>query len=388
MTDFTFASTPLLYAGIGKRNLLPTAVKLFGTRVLLVTGVHSFKNSSFYPECMQLLQSHGFTIHTAAVNREPSPVDVDNVVSTFAATAIDCVVAIGGGSVLDAGKAIAAMLPLQEPVHKYLEGVGQATHPGVKIPVVAIPTTAGTGTEATKNAVLTKVGAHGYKKSLRHNNFVPNVAIIDPELTLSCPKEITAASGMDAFTQLLESYLSTAANSLTDAWAFDGLRRISHSLLTAYHNGDNLHARGDVAIAAYLSGVTLANAGLGVVHGFASAVGGYYQIAHGVICSALMPAANRITVQKLRITNQSSAALKKYSVIGKLFTSDQSRSDDYYVDFLLETIASYQHEMAIPSLKQCGVGASDFPRILAATDCKNNPIQLAGDELEDILTQS
>lgn len=286
-TDFTFAATPFLHAGVGKRALLPALIKPFGKQVLLVIGGNSFKQSPFYTECVGSLQSHGYTLNEVSIRHEPSPADIDAIVVQYAGINIKSVVAIGGGSVLDAGKAISAMLPLNEPVTHYLESVGHLTHTGVKVPFIAMPTTAGTGSEATKNAVLSQIGEDGFKKSLRHNNFVPNIAIVDPQLTIGCPKEITAASGMDAFTQLLESYLSTTANSLTDAWAYDGLIKISQSLLKAYHTGDDLDARTDVALAAYLSGVTLANAGLGVVHGFASAVGGYFPIAHGVICSTL-----------------------------------------------------------------------------------------------------
>ena len=201
---------------------------------------------------------------------------------------------------MDAGKAIAAMLPLHEPVKNYLEGVGTRSHPGVKLPFIAVPTTAGTGSEAAKNAVLSETGEKGYKRSLRHNNFVPNVAVIDPILTLSCPPATTAASGMDAFTQLLESYLSTAGNPITDALAYEGLRQVSGNLLHAFRSGDDLNARIGMALAAFLSGLTLTNAGLGLVHGFAASIGGYFPIAHGVICSSMMPAVNRVTVRRLR----------------------------------------------------------------------------------------
>ena len=166
---------------------------------------------------------------------EPTPGIVDEAVKKTVSFDPDVVVAIGGGSVMDAGKAISAMLPLVEPVKNYLEGVGtKPAHPGVKVPFIAIPTTAGTGSEAAKNAVLSETGENGYKRSLRHNNFVPNVAIIDPALSITCPPATTAASGMDAFTQLLESYLSTAGNAVTDALAYEGLQQVSRSLRQAY----------------------------------------------------------------------------------------------------------------------------------------------------------
>jgi alcohol dehydrogenase class IV len=298
------------------------------------------------------------------------------------------VVAIGGGSVLDAGKAIAAMLPLNESVKDYLEGVGTKAHPGVKIPFIAVPTTAGTGSEATKNAVLSETGENGYKKSLRHNNFVPDVAIIDPKLTLGCPPAITAASGMDAFTQLLESYLSTAANPITDALAYEGLKYISASLVPAYKDGPNLQARTAMALAAYLSGITLANAGLGLVHGFASSVGGYFNVSHGVICSTLMASANTITVQKLRTEKNNTAALAKYTATGKLFAGTDNRSDDYYIDFLLAHIGHLTRELKIPGLKQSGIASTDFKKIIQASDNKNNPAILNHEEMEEVLAMA
>jgi alcohol dehydrogenase class IV len=298
----------------------------------------------------------------------------------------DVIVAIGGGSVLDAGKAIAAMLPLNEAVKDYLEGVGKhAAHPGVKIPFIAVPTTSGTGSEATKNAVVTEVGEKGYKKSLRHNNFVPDVAIIDPALTISCSPQTTAASGMDAFTQLLESYLSTTANPFTDALAYEGLNRISTALLNAYHDGTNVEARTEMTLAAYLSGITLANAGLGIVHGFASSIGGYFEIQHGILCSTLMYAANKITIEKLRVKKSNEQALHKYATVGKLFAKVENKSNDYYIDSFIATLQAWTTEMNIPSLSQKGIVSADFDRIVKITDNKNNPVPLTPDEMIEVL---
>jgi len=299
---FSLARTPHLHFGIGKISALPLAIKSFGPKVLLVTGARSFLASPYSAKIFDELHTNGFAIERYVVDREPTPVLIDSAVKKYTVFAPDAVVAIGGGSVLDAGKAISAMLPLGEPVKDYLEGVGsKPTHPGLKVPFIAIPTTSGTGSEATKNAVISEIGVQGYKKSLRHNNFVPDVAILDPSLTFNCPPSVTAASGMDAFTQLLESYLSTASNPITDALAVEGLSLISSSLIKAYQDGSNANARAGMSLASYLSGITLANAGLGLVHGFASSIGGLFSIPHGVICSSLMPAANKITVRKLRL---------------------------------------------------------------------------------------
>jgi len=319
------------------------------------------------------------------VEGEPSPAVVDEAVQKFASFAAGCIVAIGGGSALDAGKAISAMLPLNESVKDYLEGVGTKTHPGTKIPFIAIPTTSGTGSEATKNAVISETGAQGYKRSLRHNKFVPDIAIVDPALTISCSPSTTAASGMDAFTQLLESYVSTASNPLTDSFALEGLKRISRSLLKSYKCPEDIEARTDMALASYLSGVTLANAGLGLVHGFASPIGGYFKIPHGVICSALMTGCNKVTVRLLRSGHNPSGALSKYATVGRIFSTKENQSDDYYVDSFIATIESFTAEMKIPSVSDFGIKPDYFQKIVDATDNKNNPVELRKDDMMEVL---
>lgn len=368
--------------------MLSDIVQAYGNKVLLVTGAQAFERSPWGTSIRQQLDVPGREVLHYRIDGEPTPMMIDDAVRRYAGHGIHVVIATGGGSVLDAGKAIAAMLPLNEPVKDYLEGVGtRATHPGVKVPLIAVPTTAGTGSEATKNAVLSEVGEHGYKRSLRHNNFVPDVALIDPALAATCPPATTAASGMDAFTQLLESYLSTAATPLTDAWALKGLEHVARALPTAYQHGDNIEARSSMALAAYLSGVTLANAGLGVVHGFASAVGGYIAIPHGVVCSALMAAANRVTVRALQ-AGEGKEALARYATVGKLFTDQPSRSEGYYIDLLLATIEAWAADMRIPRLGTYGVTRADIERIIAATDNKNNPIKLNHEALAEVLEDS
>lgn len=387
MKAFSFAATPQLHFGAGKISMLAGITQTYGNKILLVTGAQAFERSPWGASIRQQLDVPGGIVQHYRIEGEPSPMMIDDAVNRYSGQGIHVVVAVGGGSVLDAGKAIAAMLPLHEPVKDYLEGVGAHNHPGSKVPFVAVPTTAGTGSEATKNAVLSEVGEHGYKRSLRHNNFVPDVALIDPALAVTCPPATTAASGMDAFTQLLESYLSTTATPLTDAWALEGLRHIAHALPTAYQQGDNVEARSSMALAAYLSGVTLANAGLGVVHGFASAIGGYVAIPHGVVCSALMPAANRVTVRKLQASG-GEEALGRYAIVGKMFTGQASKSDRYYIDHLLGTMEAWASDMKIPRLGAYRVTSTDALRIVAATDNKNNPIKLNAEELTEVLQTS
>ena len=228
-----------------------------------------------------------------------SPGLIDSVVRESSDKKYDLVVAIGGGSVIDAGKAISAMMYKTDSLTDFLEVVGHKEHPGTKLPFIAVPTTSGTGSEATKNSVISEVGKEGFKRSLRHDNIVPDIALVDPELTLSCSPEITAASGMDCFTQLTEAYISDKSNQYTDALAIEGLRSVKASLVKSYIDGGDIEARTGMSFAALTSGICLANAGLGVVHGFASSVGGMYNIPHGLVCGTLMAVSNKINVREL-----------------------------------------------------------------------------------------
>lgn len=382
MKPFQIAATPSLHFGVGAVGMVGSASESFGNRVLLVTGARSFDTNG--GGITESLHRHGLTVKRVSIDREPTPDMVDAAVESFHAFAPQMVVAAGGGSVLDAGKAIAAMMPLRAPVKNYLEGVGKLQHPGAKIPFIAVPTTAGTGSEATKNAVLSETGEHGFKRSLRHNCFVPNVAIVDPQLTVSCPRSVTAASGMDAFTQLLESFLSTAANPFTDALAMQGLQCIARSLPTAWLQGDDLAARTDVALAAYLSGITLANAGLGLVHGFASSIGGRFPVAHGVICSRLMAPANTITVRKLRLLGKGDT-LAKYAAAARLFSKKNDASDAYHIDAFLDLLRDWTTTMGVPKLSEKGVPRASHQKIAERTDNKNNPVDLTPDEMAEVL---
>lgn len=384
--EFNFAPTPHLFFGAGKQKVLPDVIRTYGSKILLITGAQSLQSSAQGTHLIAKLYNQ-FSVEHFIIDKEPTPELIDRGVAENRSKKIDVVVAIGGGSVLDAGKAISAMLTVNEPLKTFLEGVGTKNHPGSKIAFVAMPTTAGTGSEATKNAVVSEVGVSGYKRSLRHNRFVPDVAIIDPELTLTCPSSVTASSGMDAFTQLLESYVSRAANPMTDALALEGLKQVSSSLVAAYHDGSNIQARAGMSLAAYLSGVTLANAGLGVVHGFASSVGGYFDIPHGVICSSMMAPANIVTVRKLRSKNEDDRSLNKYATVGKLFSGLSNKSNEYYVDHLLNHIQEMTHEMKIPKMSTY-ISANDHKRIAEITENKNNPVPLDEEEVLEVLSMS
>ena len=382
---FQFARIPKIYFKNGIIHELPGLIRLFGRNIILVTGKTSFIKSKQAEKIFFEFEKTGIAYHIVNVKGEPSPDDIDEVVKEFYYKDIDLVVGIGGGSVLDAGKAISAMLNRSESIVKFLEGVGDKDHPGTKFPFIAIPTTSGTGSEATKNAVISRIGKDGFKKSLRHDNFVPDIALVDPELTLQCPDNITAASGMDCFTQLTESYLSTKSSGYTDALSFEGIRAIKSSLLGSYTDGKDIEARAGMSFAALTSGICLANAGLGAVHGFASSIGGRYNIPHGLVCGTLMASANEINVRELRKNSSDSNALKKYALMGELFLGGSGKSDDYYIDGFIEYLHKLTDALNLPGLRKYGFKDVDLESICSATEIKNNPVKLALEDLKEIL---
>jgi alcohol dehydrogenase class IV len=319
------------------------------------------------------------------VKEEPSPSVVDQIVHDGTSLGPDCVIAIGGGSVLDTGKAVSAMLPIREPIVHYLEGIGTKLHPGLKIPFIAVPTTAGTGSEATKNAVISEVGERGFKKSIRHDNFVPDIALLDPELTISCPPEITAASGMDCLTQLIESYLSVSANPFTDSLAFPAIRKVLAHLPEVYKNPSSQEGRSAMLYAAYISGITLANAGLGTVHGIASALGGLVQVPHGVICGTLMAEANRITLRKLLATSPESVAMQKYLQLTEIITGERSIDPRSCAEILPAFLDQLTTELNLPRLGSLGVTKDMLIYAARISENKNNPALLSAEEIEELL---
>ena len=383
--SFDFSSIPKILFGKGKLDLLPGLIQKYGKKVLLITGKSSLKSQGKLDFLCRELKNSGIKYHNNVINKEPSPENVDYIVNQNKNNSIDVVVAVGGGSVIDAGKAVSAMLLINEPIKWYLEGVGEKEHKGIKVPFIAIPTTSGTGSESTKNAVISEVGGKGFKKSLRHDNFVPDIAIVDPELTISCPPEITAYSGLDAFTQLLESYVSTKANNLSDSMAIEGLRCIKNSFYKTCKNGNNIEARTDMSYAAFISGITLANAGLGVVHGFASSVGGYFNIAHGIVCGTLMGIANRINIDKMIAEDPANIAVKKYVNVGKIFAKAQNKEDSYYLNSFLDVVDEWIEKLKIPRLGKFGIKEGHLEKIVLKTSNKNNPVQLEKEDLMEIL---
>ncbi len=386
MKSFTLARIPELIFGTGKISLLPEIASRYGKNLLIVTGQRSFLESTRADLLFENLKHQGFCWSVYTINHEPSPEDIDRAVEQFKSSKPDVVVAIGGGSVIDAGKAISAMLVSPEKIKTYLEVVGVQTPVGAKIPFIAVPTTSGTGSEATKNAVITEIGAKGFKSSLRHANYIPDLALIDPELQLNCPIQQTACSGMDAFTQLLESYLSTEANPMTDALALDGINQICQSLVHLVKNDPNdILCRSKMAYAAWLSGITLANAGLGTVHGFASSIGSRFVIPHGVVCGTLMAETNLITLQKISKSGNEKYFLNKYAKVGRILSVKNDGSDEYFANSLIDSLIEMTEELGIPRLAEFGITKADLTRIAEQTSNKNNPVKLSSDDLKEIL---
>ncbi len=387
ITDFVFARIPEIHFGPGKIAQLPKLIGQNGRRVLLVTGSASFPHSAHFETLMRALKKNDITGFHAAVSGEPSPTFVDQIVDRYRGEHLDWVVSIGGGSAVDAGKAISAMLPQEGSVTAYLEGMETKKHDGRKIPFIAIPTSSGTGAEATKNAVLSEIGPHGFKSSLRHDCFVPDIALIDPELMCSCPPEVTAACSLDALTQLLEAYVSTKATPMTDALALSGMEHAAIGLLPAFERGaTDLAARSHMAYAALLSGITLANAGLGVIHGFAAPIGGYFEVPHGVVCGTLIGEATRITINALfDDPKKNHAALKKYANAGVLLSGESHVSLKRDCDLLVETLQKWIKITRIPRLGNYGITRHDFSKIIDRTTGKNSPIPLNREQMEAIL---
>lgn len=383
--SFQFARLPKIYFKKGIINELPEMVKFYGNKILLVTGESSFLKTYQAKRLFQALEKTGIESQLINVSGEPSPEIIDQTVNKCINAKIDLIVGIGGGSVLDAGKAISAMMYKSESVTEFLEGIGNKEHTGIKLPYIAIPTTSGTGSEATKNAVISRIGKNGFKRSLRHDNFVPDVALIDPELTLNCPKDRTASCGMDCFTQLTEAYLSDKSCEYTDALALEGFKAIKSSLIRSFANGEDIEARSGMSFAALTSGICLANAGLGVVHGFASSLGGMYNVPHGLVCGTLMAKSNEINVRELRKMSGNLTALSKYSLLGQLFLDEKGRNDDYYIDAFIGYLHNMTTDLGLPGLNKYGVEEKDIATICSRTENKNNPVKLAPEHLEEII---
>ena len=384
IAPFFFAKVPPIHFGAEKLHQLVPLLQSFNSQtILLVTGGKSLAAAGKLAEIHDMLGQAGIRYKRVICQTEPSTQAVDAICQDYRDRGIDAVVAIGGGSVIDMGKAISAMVPHRNSILDHLEGVGRGIpHSGVKLPYIAVPTTSGTGGEVTKNAVISEVGPDGYKKSLRHDNLIPDAVIVDGTLLTSCPPNVTAACGLDAFTQLLEPFLSPTASPLTDAIAFSGLQHIIPNLLPACgEKAEDIAVRESVAYASLCSGIALANAGLGIVHGLASPIGGYFPIPHGVICGTLMAAALRANWQAMQTREPENVAIAKLARVGQLITPETGQSNHYYVNLLVDTLEAWTEQLQVPRLGEYGLNSSDLDKILDNTKNRNNPIELSRNEI-------
>ncbi len=382
--SFSLISPPRILFGPGKLSELRHLLPQVGGRPLLILG-KSFAGGAYFSEIEAMLTDLALPYSVVEVSGEPSPQLIDGIVADRRHAACDLVLAIGGGSVLDAGKAVAAMMQEGGEVERFLEGVGTMAPSGRKLPFVAVPTTAGTGSEATANAVLSRVGPGGYKKSLRHPRYCPDVALVDPRLTLSCPESLTVACAMDCLSQLVEGYLSTQASPLSDALAREGITAAVGGLKAVMRGTLDLETRCQLSYAALLSGIVLANAGLGTVHGLAGAIGGLFAIPHGLVCGRLLSPCNRLTLAKLRTTASHHPALAKYTELGRLSSGKDGCDDSWYQDAFIAFLEELASHPLLPGFAGYGMTAADLTAILSESGNKNNPLPLENKELREIL---
>lgn len=381
---FEFATAGRIIFGPDSIKELSELVLGWGHRVMLVTG----RDPSRSRKVLSLLTEAGLDVEVFRVSREPTVAMVADGLAKARSHRCEVVVGCGGGSALDAGKAIAALLTNGGVPLDYLEVVGKG-HPIRKpsAPYVAIPTTAGTGTEVTRNAVLA-VPDQRVKVSMRSRWLLPRVALVDPMLTHSMPPKVTASTGLDALTQLIEPYVSRMANPLTDAVCREGLMRVGRSLRRAYTHGDDVQAREDMSLASLCGGLALANAKLGAVHGFAGVLGGMYDAPHGAICGRLLPIVVATNVRAMQARASDHPALQRYREVGAWVTGRADVQIEDTVQWLLETCDM----LHVPGLASYGVAKSDFPTIVEkvrrSSSMRGNPIELTEGELLEILKRA
>ena len=395
---FEFATATRIIFGRGTiQEVGPLAAEM-GSSAFVVTG----RTVERAEPVLSRLKNHAISYVTFSVTGEPTTTIVKAAVDQARQAGPNLVIGIGGGSVLDTGKVVAAMLTNSGRLEQYLEVVGEGKPITQRpLPYIAIPTTAGTGAEVTRNAVLGAV-EHKVKVSMRSPLMVPRVAVVDPALTDSLPLALTASTGLDALTQLIEAYVCNKANPLTDGICREGIKRAGRSLRKAYEDGGNRSARDDMALASLLSGLALANAGLGAVHGFAGPLGGMIAAPHGVICARLLPIVCQANVQALcrvgfnppnqkRMVGQAPPyldALARYDQIAQLLIGKATAKTIDGVAWLQELCA----DLAVPSLAEFGLSEQDFPAVIAkakkSSSMKGNPITLTDDELMEILKEA
>jgi alcohol dehydrogenase class IV len=378
---FEFATANRILFGQGTLKQAAPLAASFGRRALIVTGSTPDQAAAL----IEQLGTHAVAATTFSVTGEPSIETVQAGMQIARDNRCDVIIGLGGGSAIDTGKAIAALLTNPGDPLDYLEVIGRGQPlTQTPLPYIAIPTTAGTGSEVTRNAVLAS-HEHHVKVSLRSPLMLPRVAIIDPELTYSLPPSITASTGLDALTQLIEPYTCNLPNPLVDALCADGIQRATRSLKRAYQNGSDVAAREDMSIAALFGGMALANARLGAVHGFAGPFGGLYPAPHGMICARLLPFVVEANVRALQEREPNSPVLQRYAEVAQLLTGRLTAGASEAIGWLHQLCA----DLNVTPLSQFGFTAHDIPSVVAqaqkASSMKGNPIVLTAEELSEIL---
>ncbi len=381
---FEFATAAQIVFGAGRLQEIGGIVADFGTRAFVITGSTPERAA----QVLKILQEKRIEYVTFAITGEPTIEVVQQGVQQAREHLCDVVIGFGGGSVMDTGKAVAGLLTNGGEPLDYLEVIGK----GHKIttaaaPYIAIPTTAGPGTEVTRNAVI-KSAQHQVKVSMRSPFLLPRVALIDPELTYTLPPGVTASTGLDAFTQVVEPYVSNKANPLTDALCREGMQRAARSLRRAYEYGEDPAAREDMSVVSLFGGLALANAQLGAVHGFAGPLGGMFSAPHGAICARVLPYVIEVNVRALQARQPGSMALQRYDEIARMLTGNSGSTAGDAVTWVRELCDALQ----VPALAQYGMTAADIPVVVEksakASSMKGNPLVLTTEELTEILERA
>jgi alcohol dehydrogenase class IV len=386
---FRHSANPLVIFGAGVFSELPAMIDDIGNNILIVRGASSMDNNPAWNDFIAALAKRSIRVHELRAEGEPSPEAADEAAEEFRRKSVHGIVAVGGGSAIDLGKAVSAMIPQKGSIEQFLEGVGTSKYDGFKVPFIAVPTTAGTGSEATKNAVISRIGRGGYKKSLRHDNLIPDIALIDPALSLTCPPEVTAASGLDAFTQLLESFVSPKGSPVTDGLARSGMISFAGSFERACADGSDIGARSGMSYAAYCSGAALANAGLGAVHSLAGELGAIRAVPHGVLCGILAPAGHRANIDAMKkLPGKYLSTLEKYSEAGGILSGKVPRGWEDGCGMLVSVMDKWTSDCGLPALSDAGYTAKELEEAAVKAENKNNPVPLSEGERLAILMKN
>ena len=382
--DFEFTTSSKIIFKSGAIEQIGGIAKSLGNKALIITGGGSVDIKPIVNElCKNKIDFEIFKL----IN-EPDINTVNNGIDVGRSTKCDLVIGIGGGSVIDTGKAISAMMNNPGQLFEYLEIVGFGRKiKNIAIPYIAVPTTSGTGSEVTKNSVI-KIPEHNVKVSLRSELIIPSIALIDPMLTLSMPPKITAITGMDALTQVIEPFVSKRSNQFVDEISKSGIKHGSNAIIKAYENGSDIEARTNMSYMSLMGGISLANAGLGAVHGFAGPIGGMFDIPHGMICAALLPHVIEVNIMAMNKRDQENIALIKYDSISKIIL----RNDKGTVKDLNIWMNDLLRTFWIPTLSEIGLNKNDLPNIVNksknSSSMKSNPIKLEDHELMEILERA